>query len=312
QLIQQQKMTKFKLFLLFLVSVTLTTQSYAGSISIYWGQNSTEGTLADTCSTGLYEYVNIAFLCCFGNEVTPQLNLGGHCDPNKNGCTSLAYDIHVCQSKGVKVLLSLGGAGAPYGTYILTSDQDAKFLAQYLWDNFLSGNSSSRPFGDAVLDGIDLHIEGGTRSHWDELTRYSNNMLYSFGYLRSYRTPKKLYLTAAPRCQYPDEFIWGALSTGLLDYIWVKFYDDFCEYHGDISNFTSRWELWTTTVTITKVFLGVPAAPSGANSGYVPSDVLISNVLPLIKDTSKYGGVMLWSKYYDGLTNYSSSIRNYV
>ncbi|CAK7348799.1 unnamed protein product [Dovyalis caffra] len=49
--------------------------SDAGGIAVYWGQNGNEGTLADTCATGNYEYVNLAFLTSFGNCQTPMINL---------------------------------------------------------------------------------------------------------------------------------------------------------------------------------------------------------------------------------------------
>jgi len=39
----------------------------------------------------------------------------------------------------------------------------------YLWNNFLGGQSCSRPLGDAALDGIDFVIEGGKVQYWDEL-----------------------------------------------------------------------------------------------------------------------------------------------
>ncbi|OAY66926.1 Acidic endochitinase [Ananas comosus] len=78
-------------------------------IAIYWGQNGNEGTLADTCATGNYEYVNIAFLPTFGNGQTPMINLAGHCDPYSNGCTALSHDIRSCQRRGIKVMLSIGG-----------------------------------------------------------------------------------------------------------------------------------------------------------------------------------------------------------
>ncbi|KAK6777338.1 hypothetical protein RDI58_024055 [Solanum bulbocastanum] len=41
----------------------------------------------------------------------------------------------------------------------------AREVATYLWNNFLGGKSSSRPLGDAVLDGTDLDIEGGTNEN---------------------------------------------------------------------------------------------------------------------------------------------------
>ena len=68
-----------------------------------------------------------------------------------------------------KVMLSLGGA---IGNYSIGSREDAKMVADYLWNNFLGGKLSARPLGDAVLDGIDFNIELGSPQHWDDLVRY--------------------------------------------------------------------------------------------------------------------------------------------
>lgn len=130
----------------------------AGSgIAIYWGQNGNEGTLSETCSSGNYKFVNLAFLPVFGNGQQPQLNLAGHCDPSVGACTALSPEIKSCQAKGIKVMLSIGGGAGSYG---LSSSEDARDVATYLWDNFLGGHSSGRPLGDAILDGIDFDIEG--------------------------------------------------------------------------------------------------------------------------------------------------------
>jgi len=56
----------------------------------------------------------------------------------------------------------------------------------------------------------------------------------------------------------------------------------------------------------------LPAAPDAAGSGFIPVGDLTSQVLPTIKGSAKYGGVMLWSKYYDDQTGYSSSIKSHV
>ncbi|MBA0754715.1 hypothetical protein Gogos_021945 [Gossypium gossypioides] len=181
--------------------------------------NGNEGTLAETCATGNYDFVNIAFLSTFGNGQTPTINLAGHRNPYRNGCTGLSSDIKSCQAKGIKVMLSIGGGA---GSYNLTSAEDARQVATYLWHNFLGGISSSRPLGDAVLDGVDFDIEGGTNQHWDDLAKAS----------------------------------------------------------------------------------GSP--------GFIPVADLTSKVLPSIKGSTKYGGVMLWSKYYDDQTGYSSSIKTDV
>ena len=154
----RKSQTKPTLFFLLLVLVIIET-SHAGGIAIYWGQNGNEGTLTATCATGRYAYVNIAFLTKFGNGRTPEINLAGHCDPASNGCTAVSDGIRSCQSRGIKVMLSIGGG---VGNYSLASQADAKNVTDYLWNNFLGGQSPSRPLGDAVLDGIDFVIELGS------------------------------------------------------------------------------------------------------------------------------------------------------
>ncbi|CAH9119550.1 unnamed protein product [Cuscuta europaea] len=67
------------------------------------------GSLRDTCSSGNYNIVNVAFLTVFGSGQKPVLNLAGHCDPGCNGCTGLSADIKACKRLGIEVLLSLGG-----------------------------------------------------------------------------------------------------------------------------------------------------------------------------------------------------------
>lgn len=67
-------------------------------------------------------------------------------------------DIKTCQKKGKTVLMSLGGAAGSYG---FANNADAEAFADTLWNIYGAGKSSTRPFGDAVLDGFDLDIEGG-------------------------------------------------------------------------------------------------------------------------------------------------------
>ncbi|XP_027098235.1 acidic endochitinase-like [Coffea arabica] len=289
-------------FLSLLVILILVVQSEGGGIAIYWGQNGNEGTLAETCASGNYHIVNLAFLSTFGGGRTPMINLAGHCDPYSNACVGLSADIKACQAKGIKVILSIGGGVVSYS---LDSSGDARQVATYLWNNFLGGHSSTRPLGDAVLDGIDFDIEGGSSEHWDELARYLSR--YS-------NRGKKVFLTAAPQCPFPDQWVGGALKTGLFDYVWVQFYNNPpCQYtSGELSNLENSWKQWTSSIHSTKTFIGLPAAPDAAGSGFIPVNNLTSQVLPAIKGSTKYGGVMLWSKYYDDETGYSASIKSYV
>jgi chitinase len=69
-----------------------------------------------------------------------------------------SIDIKTCQSRGKTVLMSLGGAVGNYG---FANNADAEAFADTLWNIYGAGSSNTRPFGDAVLDGFDLDIEGG-------------------------------------------------------------------------------------------------------------------------------------------------------
>ncbi|KAL5222650.1 hypothetical protein ABZP36_027363 [Zizania latifolia] len=280
----------------FLLLAGMAGMSRAGNIAVYWGQNGDEGTLADACNSGLYAYVIVAFLSTFGNGQTPVLNLAGH------SSAGISSDIQTCQSQNIKVLLSLGGGSGGYG---LSSTDDARSVADYLWNNFLGGSSSSRPLGDAVLDGIDFDIETGNSAHYDELATF----------LSQYSSQgKKVILSAAPQCPYPDASLGPALNTGLFDNVWVQFYNNPpCQYaSGDASNLLSAWSTWTSSVTAGSIYLGLPASPDAAGSGYIPPSDLTSAVLPGVKGASNYGGIMLWSRYYDVQNNYSGQVKDSV
>lgn len=303
-----------KLFpaMLLLTAVTLAglaAGARAGGIAIYWGQNGNEGTLAQACATGNYKFVNVAFLFTFGRGQKPLLNLAGHCDPATSGsCTFVGADVKSCQSRGIKVLLSIGGGVGSYG---LSSADDAKQVAKYLWDNYLGGTSASRPLGDAVLDGVDFDIESGGSAHWDDLARELKK--YS-GKGSAY---KPVYLAAAPQCPFPDAMLGGlggALGTGLFDYVWVQFYNNPpCQYTkaGGVGNLASAWQKWAS-IPAKQVFLGLPAAPAAAGSGFVEPSDLVSEVLPVVQNSPKYGGIMLWSRFFDGQTGFSDKVKSSV
>nr|AAD11423.1 chitinase [Mesembryanthemum crystallinum] len=287
-----------KLFVTILV-LALIDASYGGGIAVYWGQGP-EGTLNQTCATKLYKIVNIAFLNKFGKGQHASLNLAGHCSPSNGGCKIASSEIKYCQSIGIKVFLSIGGGG---NTYSLDSVKDAKNTAAYLWNNFLGGKSASRPLGSAVLDGIDFDIELGSTKNYALLAQ----TLANYG-----KKSKRGILTAAPQCPFPDRHLGAALNTGLFDYIFVQFYNNpQCEYTVSPASFMTAWKKWTS-LKVKKVYLGLPASRKAANNGYISPSLLKSKVLPKIKKSPKYGGVMLWSRYWDKVSGYSKAIKSSV
>ena len=289
-------------FALSMLSFIIINPSHAAEstipgIAVYWGQNGNEGSLQEACATKNYNIVILAFLNVFGSGRTPQWNFAGHCG-DWSPCTKLAPEIQYCQSQNIKVLLSLGGG---IGDYSLSSPQDANEVANYLYNNFLSGQYG--PLGSVSLDGIDFDIEGGSNLYYDDLARA----------ISAFSTEqRKVYLSAAPQCPYPDYYLDAAIKTGAFDYVWVQFYNNPpCQYSsGNAINLLSSWNTWTTSVLPNyTVFLGLPAAPAAAGSGYIPPNVVVSEILPSISQNPRYGGVMLWSRYYDLQTGFSDQIK---
>ena len=94
------------------------------------------------------------------------MNFGNHCSTRAFGeaqktiafpllqCPAIGQDIAFCQKQGVKVLLTVANVSA----LVLESDEDGVDRATMVWNMFLGGLDSNRPFGDIILDGVDLLI----------------------------------------------------------------------------------------------------------------------------------------------------------
>lgn len=263
-----------------------------GELTVYWGRNKDEGSLREACDTGSYTTVIISFLAAFGHG-TYRLDLSGH------PLAGVGDDIKHCKSKGVLVLLSIGGQG---GEYSLPTSQSAADLADYLWTAFLAGSRAGvrRPFGDALVDGVDFFIDQGGRVHYDELVR----RLYAYN--RYYR-PGGITLTATPRCGYPDHRLDGALATGLFSRIHVRL---FGEDRQCVSSPRESWEKWAAAYPRSSVFVGVVASPNAeaVAAGYIPPWDLYSRVLQFAQKQRNYGGLMIWNRYYDKKTGYTRSL----
>lgn len=96
-----------------------------------------------------------------------------------------------------------------------------------------------------------------------------------------------------------------------MDHVWVLFYNNpWCQYsRWNTQNLIHSWNQWSD-LPISKLYLGLPASPdaTGRAGGYIPANELLHKILPRIEDTPKYGGVMLWSRYYDVESRYSDKI----
>ncbi|KAJ7205731.1 glycoside hydrolase family 18 protein [Mycena pura] len=220
-------------------------------------------------------------ICGTGSGVFPGTNLAN--------CQFLAAEIEACQAMGKTITISLGG-GQTSST--LSSDAQGVAFANTIWDLFLGGSSSTRPFGSAVLDGVDLDIEVGAPPGYAAFV--SQIRALSTGASKHY------FVTAAPQCPFPDAHIGSALNMASFDAVYVQFYNNFCEVSNQANPADwdySTWDNWAKTVSPNpnvKVFIGAPASPSAAGSGYVDAATLGSIALQTRAQFSSFGGIMLW------------------
>lgn len=291
----------------------LTVSAYDNSrydnVVVYWGQNSYGAGHSDTanyqkslayyCDDNSIDVFPVAFLhVFFGPGGLPSMNLANSCNPTDNStfpgstlpnCSSLASDIATCQSKGKIVTLSMGGATGAVG---FSSDSQASAFGQLIWDLFLGGKSSTRPFGSAVLDGIDLDIEGGTSAYYATFVEKIRSLGAASG--------KKYYFTAAPQCVYPDAALGTVLNAVAFDAVYVQFYNNYCglQNFGQASNWNfGIWDNWARSLSKnknTKVYVGAPASSSAAGGGYVDINTLTSIATQMRKSFPSFGGVMMW------------------
>ncbi|KAH9847234.1 glycoside hydrolase superfamily [Lenzites betulinus] len=301
--------------------------SRSDNLAVYWGQNSYGATHTNDVanwqhSIGYYcqddgiDALPIAFLNVFsstGGE--PAINIANICSPDGNGvfpgtslaqCQFLASDIEYCQSRGKIVTISLGGAT---GAASFSSAAQATAFGDTIWNLFLGGTSSMRPFGDAVLDGIDLDIEGGSTAYFDSFVNRIRQLASG--------ASKRYYVTAAPQCPYPDAYLGTVLNQASFDAVYVQFYNNWCglqNYNNIYAWDYSSWDTWAKTVSVNpnvKVYIGAPASSTAAGAGYVDATTLVNIALATRSQYSSFGGVMLWdaSQAY-GNNRYDLQIKN--
>lgn len=135
----------------------------ANNLATYYGraQNSASLDLHAICNTTDVNIVVLGFVSQFnGLNQVPTTNFGSACSnygkkTTTLSCAVLAQNISYCQSLGVKVLVSVGGASS---NVTLNSSSQATQAAQTLWDIFGAGTgaTSLRPFGNVTVDGFDF------------------------------------------------------------------------------------------------------------------------------------------------------------
>ncbi|KAM3309839.1 hypothetical protein ACQJBY_030873 [Aegilops geniculata] len=270
-----------------------------GQLTVFWGRNKAEGSLREACDSGMYTMVTMSFLDVFGANGKYHLDLSGH------DLSAVGADIKHCRSKGVPVSLSVGG----YGTgYSLPSNRSALDLFDHLWDSYLGGSKPGvhRPFGDAWLDGVDLFLEHGTPAD-----RYDVLALELAKHNIRGGPGKPLHLTATVRCGYPPAAHVGrALATGIFERVHVRIYEESDKACNQYGAWEEAWDRWTAAYPATRFFIGLTADDKSCQ--WIHPKNVYYGITPVVQKKENYGGVMLWDRYFDKQTNYSSYIKYYA
>lgn len=299
-------------FILGVPQQPLSNRQAAGAqIVVYWGQNG-DGIMENsdlsaycTATSG----IDILVLACLkslgdGNEI-PSGTIGQSCYISTSGqgqnCEALATVITTCQSGGIKVILSLGGA---FGSWPLSSNAEAEAIGTYLWNSHgNSGNTSvQRPFGSTLVDGFDFDIEVPTGQAYYPALISTLRAALAEDVARTY------YITGAPQCPLPEPNMGAIIAHAAFDDLWPQFYNNSYTYPCALplnSNAALNYDQWIaftagTPSAAARLFIGVPAAPAAANGGprgatYYATPAQLAGLVAQYRTHPRFGGVMMWS-----------------
>ncbi|RFU25413.1 hypothetical protein B7463_g10925, partial [Scytalidium lignicola] len=286
----------------------IKTRASGGLSVVYWGQDDSERSLGAYCASGQgVDVIVLAFLSTFGDGNTPSGSFGSECNVDSSGngsCGTLAKDITTCKNNGIKVLISVGGAGANYG---LSGNPDADGVAWSLWNEWASpdvvSSEALRPIGNVFVDGWDFDIE----SNPNNSGQYLGELVKK---LRAYIATDPnhtYYISGAPQCPIPEENMGAAIKSAQFDWLFIQFYNnDECSayqlFNNDGGSF--NYDSWVSYVSDTasanaKLFVGLPASQTASTGDSSGSKywVSTSNLPKLVSQYSshpQWGGIMIW------------------
>ncbi|KAK7306725.1 hypothetical protein VNO77_44680 [Canavalia gladiata] len=126
---------------------------------------------------------------------------------------------------------------------------------------------------------------------------------------------RKIDFAVTVQC-LPDIFAGPAITSGLVDYVWIEIFSGYNCYSeiGEVSEgILDQWEYWTKKASNTLFFLDLSAEPKEAfGYTYISPEALKSEILPTAKEASNYGGVMIRQRLEDIKYSYIGQIKNSV
>ncbi|KAA1473439.1 glycoside hydrolase [Dentipellis sp. KUC8613] len=267
------------------------------NVAAYWGTNvaGDQKGLSEYCNDDTIDNLVMGFLTAFNSTGgQPEINFSNICSKGNGvftgtalaNCSFLSDQIKTCQKNGKAVTLSLGGETGKVG---FANAAAAASFADLIHNEFLAGTSKTRPFGDAVLDGVDLDIESGSPLFYDA---FINRLVANA------KGGKKPFITGAPQCPIPDKNLNTAITSAAFDAVYIQFYNNpSCALDAGKGFNFADWDTLARTKAKNKnmkVFVGAPASQKAAGSGFVEIGALQTLVASTQKKFKSFGGVMLF------------------
>ncbi|KAJ3203916.1 hypothetical protein HDU82_006215, partial [Entophlyctis luteolus] len=283
------------------------------------------------CDTGYFNTINIAFLNLWGGGSGHfQITLGGFSTANyvtdgtyvyngdgkeSNSASvvtsyqNIGMDITHCQSKGIKVLMSLGGDKVSDYSF---STGDGKLYANLWYNMFLEGSSSVRPFGaGVVLDGIELDVEKNLA--YPGTQPWNQEMIDLITTLRS--LSPQTTLAIVPQCYLSDANYPGKDANvgdvipavaDKLDYLIVQYYNNpVCSYPVNFN-----FEDWTKVFS-GKIVVGLAGDWTSAISGGFLEPGPLQAVFDQVKTSSQFLGFSVYDVSSSTAPALEHTIANY-
>lgn len=182
---------------------------------------------------------------------------------------------------------------------------------------FLGGTSSAslRPFGEVILDGLDVDNESGNGDNYDTFLSTLSASIKG-------HSSRTYYLSAAPEARHVDSGDSTSIPSSTMkyyDWLNVQFYNDET-YELGASGFNSSIKAWNTLLEgISPSPKLVVAMPGGTGAAQVPLSAPAIQTADEIKvtlagiksmDLSQFGGVAIWDAgYAAGNKGFSAAVK---
>jgi hypothetical protein len=291
-------------------------------LATWWGKNLIgnymqiqEQDLGALCKSAPFDTIYLAGMVDhFATRGMPSLHLNKFCNASNafagfmmttNGftlpkCIQVEEWIATCQAMGKKVLLSISPMHET-----LKSDADGIKSAQNVWNIFLGGSSATRPFGNVILDGIDL--------------AHRTNEVGYIGFMSELRRLMDLdarpyHLGISPECAFPSPRFGPTYDNTILSNMPLSIdFLNLMHLSSQVCSWGNQDLFWQTTETWAKwlqvsapqirilstfpiIGWGYEAWINAMTGDFVPvADIYNKSAVPRLKSTYglQFGGVAL-------------------